>query len=99
MTFALRQRHLDVMLKNAGQPTRVYGDLGARRSGSRERAPGPSLPQPQGFDCPQFSGRLEDLREFKRSWEEYERVHYPKEPEEVLVKTAWPIGDDRVFLY
>jgi len=27
MTFALRQRHLDVMLKNAGQPMRIYGDL------------------------------------------------------------------------
>ncbi len=66
MTFALRQRDLDVMLKNAGQSTWVYEDLGARRSGSKERAPGPSLPGPQGFDCPPVlrpAGRFEGVQE------------------------------------
>ncbi len=67
--------------------------------GRGKERPARAFLEPKAMTAPQFSGRLEDLREFKRSWEEYERVHYPKEPEEVLVKTAWPIGDDRVFLY
>jgi hypothetical protein len=86
MTFTLRQKHLDVKLKIAGQPTWVSGEQRARRPGSRERAPGPSLLRPRGFYCPQFFRWLDNLREFRRSWEEYERVHYPKEQEEVLVE-------------
>ncbi len=43
MTFTLRQKHLDVKLKNAGQPTQVYGEQRTKRPGSRERVPGPSL--------------------------------------------------------
>jgi hypothetical protein len=48
-----------------------------------------SIPGPggwRGYDGPQFSGRLEDLREFSRCWGEYERQYYPKEQEEVLVE-------------
>jgi hypothetical protein len=154
MTFQLRQRHFDMMLKYAGPASQVYGGLRLRGTGSREGVPsqgaqafGPGLPLPWGFDCPPFSGRLEDLEEFRRTWEEYERVHYPKEPEGLLVellhnhalgselkeivsqarsmevtwtcledhlreqrvridnllsrtlKTAQPVGNDRVFLY
>jgi hypothetical protein len=43
MTFTLRQKHLDVKLKIAGQPTWVSGEQRAKRLGSRERAPGLSL--------------------------------------------------------
>ncbi len=55
----------------------------------QEALGGTSGPGPggwRGYDGPQFSGRLEDRREFRRSWEEYERQYYPKEPEEVLVE-------------
>jgi hypothetical protein len=102
MTFALRQKHLDVKLKNAGQPRWVYGEQSLRRPGPRERAPGPSLLRPRGFYCPQFFRWLDDLREFRRSWEEYERVHYPKEQEEVLVDyctiTCWDPSSRKWFI-
>jgi hypothetical protein len=86
MTLALRQKHLDVKLQKVGRPSRVYGGLHGRRPGSKKRLPGPSLVQPRGSDCPQFSGRLEDLREFRRCWGEYEKLYYPKEQEKILVE-------------
>ena len=54
--------------------------------GMQGRVPGPDPGQPRGYDGPQFSGRLEDLREFRRCWGEYERLYYPKEQEDVLVE-------------
>jgi hypothetical protein len=50
------------------------------------RTPGPGPGRQGGYDGPQFSGRLEDLREFRRCWGEYERLYYPKEQEDVLVE-------------
>ncbi len=78
MALELRQKHLDAKLQVKDRPARVF----------REALGGTSGPGPggwKGYDGPQFSGRLEDLREFRRSWDEYERQCFPKEPEEVLV--------------
>jgi hypothetical protein len=50
------------------------------------RVPGPGPSHHRGYDGPQFSGRLEDLREFLRCWGEYERLYYPKEQEDMLVE-------------
>jgi hypothetical protein len=47
---------------------------------------GPGPGSWRGYSGPQFSGRLEDLREFKRSWDEYERQYFPKKSEEVLME-------------
>jgi hypothetical protein len=47
---------------------------------------GPGPGSWKGYSGPQFSGRLEDLREFRRRWDEYERQYFPKESEEVLME-------------
>jgi hypothetical protein len=78
MALELRQKHLDAKLQVKDRPVRAF----------QESLGGTSGPGPGGwgrYDGPQFSGRLEDLREFRRCWDEYERQYYPKEPEEVLV--------------
>ncbi len=79
MALELRQKYLDAKLQVKDRPARVFQEALGGTSG-----PGPG--SWRGYDGPQFSGRLEDLREFRRSWDEYERQYYPKEPEEVLVE-------------
>jgi hypothetical protein len=74
MALALRQKHLDEKLQNKDWPLQAF-------IGISGRGPGLSPGRSQGFDS-----RLEDLREFRRCWGEYERLYYPKEQEEVLVK-------------
>jgi hypothetical protein len=54
--------------------------------GMQGGVPGPGPGRRGGYDGPQFSGRLEELREFRRCWGEYERLYYPKEQEDVLVE-------------
>jgi hypothetical protein len=79
MALELRQKHLDAKLQVKDRPARAF----------QEALGGTSGPGPGGwgrYDGPQFSSRLEDLREFRRCWDEYERQYYPKEPEEVLVE-------------
>jgi hypothetical protein len=79
MALELRQKHLDAKLQVKDRPVRAFQESLGRTSG----------PGPGGwgrYDGPQFSGRLEDLREFRRCWDEYERQYYPKELEEVLVE-------------
>jgi hypothetical protein len=46
--------------------------------GMHGRGPCPSSSRSRGFDGPKFSGQLEDLREFRRSWGEYERLNSPR---------------------
>jgi hypothetical protein len=78
MALELRQKHLDAKLQVKDRLVRAFQETLGRTSG----------PGPGGwgrYDGPQFSGRLEDLREFRRCWDEYERQYYPKEQEEVLV--------------
>jgi hypothetical protein len=73
MALELRQKHLDAKLQVKDRPVRAF----------QESLGGTSGPGPGGwgrYDGPQFSGRLEDLREFRRCWDEYERQYYPKEP-------------------
>jgi hypothetical protein len=79
MALALRQKHLDEKLQIKDRPLQVF-------VGMQGRTPGQGPGRPRGFDGPQFSGRLEDLREFRRCWNEYERIYFPKEQEEVLVE-------------
>ncbi len=79
MALELRQRHLDEKLQIKDRPMQVF-------VGMQGRMPGPGPGQPRGYDGPQFSGRLEDLREFRRCWGEYERLYYHKEQEDVLVE-------------
>ncbi len=79
MALALRQRQLDEKLQIKDRPLQVF-------LGMQGRVPGPGPGHSRGFDGPQFPGRLEDLREFRRCWGEYERPYYPKEQEEVLVE-------------
>jgi hypothetical protein len=79
MALELRQKHLDTKLQVKDRPARVFQEALGGTSG-------PGSGGWRGYDGPQFSGRLEDLREFRRSWDEYERQYYPKEPEEVLVE-------------
>jgi hypothetical protein len=77
MALELRQKHLDAKLQVKDRPARVF----------RETMGGTSGPGSwKGYSGLQFSGRLEDLREFKRSWDEYERQYFPKESEDVLVE-------------
>jgi hypothetical protein len=54
--------------------------------GMQGGTPGPGPGRRKGYDGPQFSGLLDDLREFRRCWGEYERLNYPKEQEEVLME-------------
>jgi hypothetical protein len=54
--------------------------------GAQGGTSGPGPGRREGYDGPQFSGRLEDLREFRRCWGEYERLYYPKEQEDVLME-------------
>jgi hypothetical protein len=79
MALELRQRHLDAKLQVKDRPARTFQETMGGTSG-----PGPG--RWRGYSGPQFSGLLEDLREFKRSWDEYERQYFPKESEEVLVE-------------
>jgi hypothetical protein len=79
MALELRQKHLDAKLQVKDRPMQVF-------LGMQGRAPGPGPGRQGGYDGPQFSGRLEDLREFRRCWGEYERLYYPKEQEDVLVE-------------
>jgi hypothetical protein len=79
MALELRQKHLDAKLHVKDRPARVFQEaLG--------RTPGPGPGGWKGYSGPQFSGRLEDLREFRRSWDEYKRQYFPKESEEVLME-------------
>ncbi len=79
MALELRQKHLDAKLQVKDRPMQVF-------LGMQGRAPGPGPGSRGGYDGPQFSGRLEDLREFRRCWGEHERLYYPKEQEDVLVE-------------
>jgi hypothetical protein len=63
MALELRQRHLDEKLQIKDRPMQVF-------LGMQGRVPGPGRGHPRGYDSPQFSGRLEDLREFRRCWGE-----------------------------
>jgi len=76
MALALRQKRLDEKLQIKDRPLQVF-------IGMQGRVPGLSPGRSGGFDGPQFSGRLEDLREFRRCLGEYDRLYYPKEQEEV----------------
>ena len=78
MALELRQKHLDAKLQVKDRPARVFQESLGGTSG-----PGPG--GWKGYDGPQFSGRLEDLREFRRSWDEYGRQCFPKESE----KKCW----------
>ncbi len=79
MALALRQKYLDEKLQIKDRPMQVF-------VGMQGRVPGPGPGRPRGYDGPQFSGRLEDLRELRRCWGEYERLYYPKDQEDVLVE-------------
>jgi hypothetical protein len=79
MALELRQKHLDAKLQIKDRPMQTF-------VGMQGRVPGPGPGRHKGYDGPQFSGRLEDLREFRRCWGEYERLYYPKEQEDVLVE-------------
>ncbi len=79
VALAIRQKRLDEKLQIKDRPLQVF-------IGMQGREPGLGPGRSRGFDGPQFSGRLEDLREFRRCWGEYERLYYPKEQEEVLVE-------------
>ncbi len=63
MALELRQKHLDEKLQIKDRPMQVF-------MGMQGRVPGPGPSRHQGYDGPQFSGRLEDLREFQRCWGE-----------------------------
>jgi hypothetical protein len=54
--------------------------------GAQGGTSGPGPGGRRGYDGPKFSGRLEDLREFRRCWGEYERRYYPKEQEDMLME-------------
>ncbi len=79
MALELRQKHLDAKLQIKDRPMQTF-------LGMQGRAPGPGHGRRGGYNGPQFSGRLEDLRVFRRCWGEYERSYYPKEQEDVLVE-------------
>ncbi len=79
MALELRQKHMDEKLQIKDRPVQIF-------VGKQGRAPGPGPGRHQGYDDPQFSGRLEDLRELRRCWGEYERLYYPREQEDVLVE-------------
>jgi hypothetical protein len=71
MALELRQKHLDAKLQVKDRPMRA----------SQEAQGGTSGPGPggwRGYDGPQFSGRLEDLREFRRCWESTRDSTTPK---------------------
>ncbi len=79
LALELRQKHLDAKLQVKDRPMQVF-------LGMQGRAPGPGPGRRGGYDGPQFSGRLEELREFRRCWGEHERLYYPKEQEDVLME-------------
>jgi hypothetical protein len=79
MALELRQKHGNEKLQIKDWPMQVF-------MGIQGRVPGPGLGRHRGYDGPQFSGRLEDFREFRRCWGEYERLYYPREQEDVLVE-------------
>ncbi len=79
----LRQKHLDAKLQVKDRPMQAFVRMQGRTSG-----PGPG--RRGEYDGLQFSGRLEDLREFRRCWGEYERLYYPKEQEKgSAMLAAW----------
>ena len=61
MALELRQKHLDAKLQVKDRPVQALRGAQGGTSG-----PGPG--RREGYDGPQFSGRLEDLREFRRCW-------------------------------
>ncbi len=79
MALALRQKHLDEKLQIKDRPLQVF-------MGMQGRVPSPGPGRPRVFDGPQFSGRLENLREFWRCWGKYERLYYPKKQKDLLVE-------------
>ena len=79
MALELRQKHLDAKLQVKDRPARASQEVA-------EGPPGPGPGRWRGYCGPRFSGRLEDLREFRRSWEEYGRQYLPAEPEGVLME-------------
>jgi hypothetical protein len=79
MALDLRQKHLDAKLQVKDRPMQAF-------QGMQGGTPGPGPGRRGGYDGPQFSGRLDDLREFRRCWGEYERLYYPKEQEDVLME-------------
>jgi hypothetical protein len=62
MALELRQKHLDAKLQVKDRPVRAFQETLGGTSG-----PGPG--GWGGYDGPQFPGRLEDLREFRRCWD------------------------------
>ncbi len=72
MALELRQKHLDAKLQVKDRPARTFQETMGGTSG-----PGPG--RWRGYSGLQFSGLLEDSREFKRNWDEYERQYLPKE--------------------
>jgi hypothetical protein len=68
MALELRKKHLDAKLQVKDRPVRTFQEAMGGTSG-----PGPG--SWRGYSDPQFSGRLEDLREFKRIWDENERQY------------------------
>jgi len=79
MALELRQKHLDAKLQVKDRPARAFQEVTGGTSG-----PGPG--RWKGYCGPRFSGQLEDLREFRRSWEEYGRQYLPREPDGVLME-------------
>jgi hypothetical protein len=79
MALDLRQKHLDAKLQVKDRPMQAF-------RGMQSETPGPGPGRRGGYDGPQFSGWLDDLREFRRCWGEYERLYYPKEQEDVLME-------------
>jgi hypothetical protein len=79
MALELRQKHLDAKLQIKDRPLQTF-------VGMQGRVPGPGPGRHKGYDGLHFSGRLEDLREFRRCWGEYDWLYYPREQEDVLVE-------------
>jgi hypothetical protein len=79
MALDLRQKHLDAKLQVKDRPMQAF-------RGMQGGTPGPGPGRRGGYDGPQFSGRLDDLREFRRCWGEYEKLYYPKEQEDMLME-------------
>jgi hypothetical protein len=74
MALDLRQKHLDAKLQVKDRQMQAF-------VGMQGWTPGPAP-----VDGPLFLAWLEDLREFRRCWGEYERLYYPKEQEDVLME-------------
>ncbi len=79
MALDLRQKQLEAKLQVKDRPMQAL----RRMQGG---TPGPGPGRRGGYDGPQFSSRLDDQREFRRCWGEYERLYYPKEQEDMLIE-------------